>query len=355
MIDLTLANIEVEKIIIHIIYARDFKKALRQPKYADSVIVLDDDSKDIITERLKKVMGRDSHCVRMRFSTLMQDSPYSLIDKLVSASYDEFVTISKLLADSLNRCQSPYEREEAAIFVICGNADADLGKKFVCIIKADAHRGLSLLDETSEISVETIKKLILSPSNDYVKIGFFTLPKDLLEEHTSADYEVSIFDENIHKSNPNLAADYFAKSFLGLGFLETDPQLNREFFVKTTEFINSLNIDDNDKVDLRTSLYSYLKTFKTETIDIEEFANTFLPQELRDSYHQRMETANFPLYGVHKNLTYLHSELSRRKLTFTSNVQIQVPSENFDEIINIISQENDRTVISIKGKLKNDQ
>ena len=131
------------------------------------------------------------------------------------------------------------------------------------------------------------------------------------------------------------AAKYFYDTFLGLGIPTNSARLTKNFYDHTREFIQFSDLDDDQKSDLATSLYSYLKVDQTPTIDTAHFSQTYLPNDLRDAYQQHMRKRSFPATAVSKDISELTGVLKRRKITFSRDIRLIAPPDAFNELVDV--------------------
>jgi hypothetical protein len=58
------------------------------------------------------------------------------------------------------------------------------------------------------------------------------------------------------------------------------------------------------------------------------------------------------MHAVEKDITYIKNKLRQRKVTFTNNVKIIAPADNFNDLLSIEQNNNtNETVVTIKAPI----
>jgi len=113
--------------------------------------------------------------------------------------------------------------------------------------------------------------------------------------------------------------------------------MTKRFFEHTREFIKNLDVPDEQKSDLLTGLYAYLKIDQSPSIEIGTFSNQYLAPDLKDDYATFMRTHNFPMIAVSKDTSDIQAALRNRRLTFSRNIQLIAPPDAFEELVQVRS------------------
>lgn len=153
------------------------------------------------------------------------------------------------------------------------------------------------------------------------------------------------------RSETHKAAQYFYNEFMGCSILPNCKKLTLDFYNHTNEFINQSPSSENDKLGFNYALYTYLKVSQNNYVEIGDFADSFLPSDIRDDYRSFMEEKGFPQTAVLKDLSYLKNILRYRTIRFTTNVKISAPSQDFDHIVSIVDNDQEATTLKIQGKI----
>ncbi len=128
---------------------------------------------------------------------------------------------------------------------------------------------------------------------------------------------------------------YFYELFLGCAFPSDAAFMTKAFFEHTRTFIRNLDVTAEKRGDLLTSLFTYLKVDNAPTIDLNTFADSYLPKASRDSYRDYMQANKLPLTAIPKDIAEIASKLRMRKLVFSQNIRLTAPPEAFKDMIDI--------------------
>ncbi len=346
------ANLSIEKIIIHQIFKRDEKREVVEPRYNNEFTDLDASGLDELQNRIIKALGSDSYSIEMEISDFSQTSTFQSVAKLIRCSDDEFIETSKHLALKLAQSQTT-RRIPGGVVVVFKGKVGENPKNYIGIIKAEKHGGFQLTELDAKLLLEYLSNLLLTPQQKLYKISMFIEidEPDQSINRRPDEFKAYVFDHNMNKSETKDAALYFYETFLGCAISPTNKKLTKDFYLETRNFINSLNIDDETKVDLNYALYSYLKVSQSANIQVSEFAEQYLDGDHKDEYINFMQSKEFPTNAIPKDMTYLKNKLKRRKINFTSDVTITAPSENFKELVKIVESEEMTTVVKIRGRI----
>ena len=348
-----LANLNINKIIVHHVFKRNEDRAIVTPRFSNDFTDLDPVGIATLQERVTEALGNDSYCIEMTIEKDSAGSVYDLCNKMIDADDSVFKKTSKELATNLANAQST-RRIPGGILVVFSGTVGPNDSKYIGIIKAELHEGFSLLEKPRKLLIEFISNLLLTPQQKLYKIAMLILKgsNSTAEIRTPADFEVLVYDHNMTRAETRQAALYFYDQFLGCTFSPSAKKLTSDFYVYTKQFINSLPHSNETKVDLNTSLYTYLKVAQSNVVDAAEYANNYFPVEIRDDYLHHLKDKSFPLNAIPKDITYLKYKLQRRNLKFTSDVKINAPAERFSELVKIQSSDGDATNVVIKGRLE---
>lgn len=350
--DFQFANLSIEKLIIHQIFQRDESRELVEPKYNTELTILDDQGLDELQDRIIKAIGNDSHCVEMEISNFDRDSTFQNVAKLIYADDEHFIDYSKPLALKLAQSQTSRKIPGGVVVIFKGRIGRDLNN-YIGIIKAEKHGGFTITELDMRLILQYLSNLLLTPQQKLYKIAMF-IELDELEEQRNRrpdEFKVYVFDHNMNRSETKEAAIYFYDTFLGCSLSPTNKKLTRDFYIYTRDFINNLDINDEEKVDLNYALYAYLKVSQSNTIQISEFAEQFLEGDNRDNYISYMEQKEFPSISIPKDMTYIKNKLKKRRIKFTTDVTISAPSENFKDLVKILECNESSAVVEIMGRV----
>lgn len=350
-------NFVIKRIILHEIFKRDDNRQIVNPDYSSEVTTLDGPGLIALQDRIVSALGKGSHSVEMEVTELGDESAFKKMVYLLDLEEEDFIEGSQSLALDLAKAQTSRRIPGGVVVIMDGTTGAN-NHRFSLSLKAEIHSGFTKTAEGQKIILEYLSNLLLTPQQKFYKIGIFIEKylSDEIADRTPDEFSAFVYDHNIKtKDEDHKAAQYFYESYLGCRFSPTDKKLTKDFYVYTREFINNLNQPDEKKVDLYDSLYVYLKVFQGQTIEAAEFANQYLEEEFHDRYSNHMDIKGFPGHAVAKDISYLNNSLRKRKIKFTSDVQIIAPSNNFKDLVQITSSSREKTTLEILGSIKEQQ
>lgn len=315
------------------------------------ITTIDPVGKQLLQDRVSKVLGTGSGSLAMDVASKTSASCYEYAKQLIQANEKVFISTSAAIAHHHTAIHSSKSWPGGTLVIISGTTGVE-NKRCLIIIKAEQQAGFTEIEEAGKITLAYLENLILTPQSKLYKIGIFyeTVAKS---NGTVDELSAHVFDSNIKSSDDRLAAKYFYSGFLGLKIPENAVQRTRDFFEYTSEFIEKMDVDPERKIDLQQALYTYLKTDKSTTIEVAEFAEAYLGSEEADDFSFYMENKGFPDSAVTKDTKLINRKLARRKLNFTSSVKITAPADDFSELVQILESSETDTTLKIKGVLLN--
>jgi hypothetical protein len=348
-----LVNLRIERIIVHQIFKRDIVGNVQAPKCSSQFTTLDTNGIATFRDRIVSALGNDAHAIEMNVVQEGPGSTFEFCSRMISSTDDEFITLSKQVTDKLCQAQTSQNIPGGVLVIFDGLVGYE-GHKYLGIIKAEIHGGFSVQETHQQLLLRFLNDLALTPSQRLYKIAMLiqTSPPINTAPPTAADFIVLVYDHNMTKLETKQAAKYFYETFLGCTFSPTDKKLTSDFYYRTKEHIDTLSVPDEEKLDLGSALYNYLKVDQTNVVEVNGFAQQYLPTELRDPYRAFMVDKGIPDHAFSKDLTYLKNKLRRTNIKFTSQVRISAPSDHFTDLVKITGHENGRTIVSIEGSVE---
>ncbi|KEH91695.1 nucleoid-associated protein (plasmid) [Clostridium botulinum C/D str. BKT12695] len=346
-------NMNINRIILHEVFKRKEDKSIEEPLYNDNITELEDSGKFIFRERVIQAIGNDSHSVEMQIYKSNEGSTFELAKKIINCKDNDFIDYSKKIAYNLAVAQNTRRIPEGIIVIFDGTIGNN-NNEFVGVMKAEMQKGFQLSKKIEGLSLEFIENLVLTPQQKFYKIGLFTRLCSN-ESEDIKDYICYVYDNNLGRGVTSEAAQYFYDGFLGCKFKENNKFLTKQFYTDTKEFINNSNITDKEKVELNYALYTYAKVDQNQFLSIKDFSEKYLNNGLKDDYTNYMEKNKFPATNIVKDLALLESSLKNRKIKFTDNISLVVPSDKFKDSIKIEKTDEGYTNIQIKGHIVSQQ
>ena len=335
-------NLVIQRTIIHEVFKRADEPTPVQPSYGTQVIHLEADARDALQQRITAALGHASHGLEMSLRKTGTESIWAKVKQLVDApdNANTFITASQNIAASLAEAQVSRGIPGGIVVVVYGKVGHP-GIPFTCIIKAEPHAGFTRkVGDGGELMLEYLKDLILTPQAKLYKIGAFVRKSatEATVENPSGGWQAFIFDDLITTGNRQSAAKYFYDTFLGFDFPSNSAWQTKQFHTLTKDFIRTANVTDEVKSDLLGALTTYLKVDQGGTIQVNQFATTYMQAaELRDAYANYMQGKEFPAAAVPKDLSEVMSSLRDRKVTFGNNIRLTGPVEQFQNRVRMRS------------------
>lgn len=329
-------NLVIQRTIIHEVFKRTDTHTPVDPSYGTQVVQLDADARDALQQRITDALGHASHGLEMSIRKTSAESIWAKMKQIVDAANSEttFITASQSIAASLSDAQVNRTIPGGIVVVIYGLVGHP-GIPFTCVIKAEPHAGFTRkVGDTGVLMLEFLKDLILTPQAKLYKIGAFVRKSanEATAENPSGGWRAFIFDDLITAGNRQSAAQYFYDTFLGLAFPSNSAWQTKQFHTLTKEFIRSANVTEETKSDLLGALTTYLKADQGGTIQVNQFATTYMnAAELRDAYATYMQSKDFPVSAIQKDISEVKGSLRDRKITFSNNIRLTGPVEQFQD------------------------
>ena len=270
---------------------------------------------------------------------------------------DEFVEKSKAIAYKLAEAQNTRTIPGGIVLIFSCTTGLNSNPAWG-IIKAEIQEGFVKEIDSDALLLRYITDLLLTPQQRMYKLGMFIeigRSNSEVPEREPADFKNYVYDHNMTRNETQHAAYYFYRDFLGCNYSPTDKKLTSDFYNETKNFIKNSELSEDDKGELNTALFTYMKVSQEQIIHVQEFADEYLPtEELKQEYINHMESRSFPTHAIGKDLTYIRNKLKQRKVTFTSNVKIIAPADEFNQLVQIHPDiEKEQTIVTIKGLIQN--
>lgn len=346
-------NMQIKKIIVHQVFKRDEAGVIIPPFFSLSCATMNTGYSAKIKERIVKSMGNESHSIRMEIANSDDNSTYKLVEQFWTGenSENEFIDLSKKLTKLLADVQNNRRYPGGVIICVEGTVQA-INKPFFCIIKAEMQDGFSLSKEAENLNLAYINDIFMTKNEKFQKMGLFINNAVKGRKIEPKDVDCFVFDSNTDVSISKAKAEYFYKTFLGMDFRKESDILTNNFVEATKTFIKSLdNVSDVKKIELSTSLLSYVRAEGTRTLNPIDFAETnFSSAETIDKYKNYLTARSIDLESIHKNTSMLGKWLKTRSLFFSNNVKLQIPADEFEDVVEILKdEESGETIVKIKG------
>lgn len=351
------ANLRIQKIVIHEIFKRDEDGEIIPLKYNDQLTTLDRLGLQTLQIRIVNALGDNSHSIEMDVTDTSVSSTFQLGASLLSSEDADYIDFSKQITYTLAEKQTTRSIPGGIVIIFSGLTGLN-NYPFWGIIKAEVQEGFVKETSSDTLLLKYITDLLLTPQQRLYKLGIFIeigQTEVLINERLDSDFKIYVYDHNMTRNETQHAAYYFYRDFLGCNYSPTDKKLTSDFYSETKNFIKYADLDDDQRNELNTALFTYIKVSQEQVVHVESFADEFLPtEELKQDYIDYMESKSFPTHAIGKDLTFIKNKLRQRKVTFSNHVKIIAPADDFNSLLTMQpDRENNQTIVTIKGHIEN--
>jgi hypothetical protein len=356
---MNITNVEITRVIAHEV-VRASQMAERPPILSDHLVALDGHGKGLVAKRIVATVGSGSHCVDVTVSDATAGSPFNHATTMFDCNDAAFVKASQHLARALSTAQTVGTiRSGSALFVQGTCAADDRPSRFLTIIKADSDQGFFKQVQGESIDLRFVSDMLLGESQRLLKVAFFIENPECEQIPVGTapvlrqpeEFCVKVFDHMMQNSGDGNAALYFYSTFLKCTLANDASRQTRDFYNIARDVIDEMPVPQQDKVELRGDLISYLRSNRA-TLSPRTFAKEVLPEAQQDVFVTRCKTAGIT-QAISKNLELLKNRLRRRSLRFSSQVTITASPEAIRESVRIHGQSKDGwTRLEIKGEIE---
>ncbi|MGO0790903.1 nucleoid-associated protein [Herbaspirillum seropedicae] len=356
MADFEFTDMIIDRMAAHTIHVRGVGNVKVNPTCSNELIIPDADSADVLQMRLTAALGHRSHGVTMTINKTNAESFFHKTCSIMGAPDDDFLAMSKDFAVDLTEAQTSSRWPGGILIVISGKV-GNPSKPFVAAIKAETDKGFSVIESGGRITLQLVKKMLLSETQRLYKVGMLierAKAKPGADGLYSPDnYYAFLFDHLLTGNELGKAAAYFYDAFLGLNISKSDSHHTRVFYEKSIEYINGCEASDADKYAYREAVRAELRS-QTISLSLQAFADRTFPDELGKSFVRKLKDEGFPGRAIVKDTEYIKKSLRRpRNVVFTSGVLIKVPTDReFKDLVDIGEPADGHTVVKITGAVE---
>lgn len=318
-------NLSVGRVVMHEVFQRTDGNAVIRPTYGTTLEALDGTAIEQFAMRITDALATQSKSIEMK---VVKSGAGSLIDlgsQLVVAAETGFVNLSAQVADALADAQRSRAIPGGMLLVFDGTVGAR-NLPYFGVIKAEFQSGFRRSRAGSVPFTEFLDNIFLTPATRLYKLALFA--SDAIDVNRATAWRAFVFDSNITATKREGAAIYFYDGFLGCALPEDGKYETPKFFDLTREFVRQAVPDTELKRDLNDALFSFIKLDQNPTFTSQEFADTYLPLELRDSFRTFLQKKNFPVdRAVVRDVSEMANRLRRRKYRFGTDIEFSVSPE----------------------------
>ncbi|MDR2982918.1 MAG: nucleoid-associated protein [Puniceicoccales bacterium] len=349
---MNITNISISRVIAHEV-VRASGMSERPPILSDELPSLDDSGKVLIGKRLVATMALGNHSVEVTVEDASTGSPFDHATSMLDSTDNVFIEKSKHLARSLSLAQTVGQIKSGSVIFIQGNCVIDgTSSRYISIIKADSDEGLAKQVTNTGITLKLVRDMLLGESQRLFKVAFIVEdnePRTKPDIRDTGDFSIMVFDHLMQNTGDGNAAAYFYRAFLKCRLAENAARKTKQFYELAKDFVSSLAISQDKKVELRGNVIAYLQS-NQGTLEPRSFARTVLPTNQQDAFIRRCTSDGFT-QAVVKDLTLLKGKLRRQSVKFTSKVTLYASPEVFRDSVKIGKSTDGWTEIKIKGSV----
>jgi hypothetical protein len=331
-----LDNFSAQRVVLHEVFRRIEKDLIIQPEYNDELEQLEPEALDALHDRVIRAMAHKTKSVPMAITDKSADAMIRYARKIANSDDDDnFIEHSKKIALKLASKQTSKKLPGGVVVTIFGTYGVPV-RRIVCIIKAEVDSGFTRNKHGGEKKLQYLKSLMLTAQTKLYKVGMFVERENIENEDSPENgWDAYIYDDALSACNRDDAAAYFYGDFLGLGFPQTSARQTRNFHNLTKEFIQSMSVDEEEKIDLHNALVTYLKVDQSPTVGTASFADAYLSDDdVKQAYSDHMTKNGFSAMPVKKDISDIQMRLKFRKITFRSAIKITGPADEINKLVN---------------------
>lgn len=340
-----LALLKVNKVIIHEVPKHSkHGGSASGPVYSEVESQLDQELALYFQEKTISSLGsQKSFDIEVDSSS---ESPVpTLVTKHLNSSGADFVEVSKKIAEHLYTIQDGTNPAGLLAVLECTlHKERALG-----LIKLEKEEGVRLrqqrLGGRLTFDLHILRDLVLTERTRIYKLALFVLLPGKED-----DYDAAASDNQNGYGSYNEVATFFLSKFLGC-------KLRKEPVVATKHFYEAAEAFVNEKVDdpvLRSQYHGHVVSellSQSPIVSTEQFAENFLPVDLRQSFVEHLRTsevpANFP-----KDNELIDRRLKKTLYDFQSGIRVIAPNDLDDGLLKMTSLENGDTKVEIQDRLE---
>ena len=339
-----LALLQVNKVIIHEVPKHTKSGGGSGPIYSEIESPLDPELALYFQGKMISSLGSNKSfdiCI----DPLCASPVPGLLARHLGSNGVDFIEITKKIAEHLYNIQDGTNPGGLLAVLDCV---ANRARAFG-LIKLEKEEGVRLEQKLHEskrtFDLRILRDLVLTERTRVYKLALFVVPPD-----GGDDYDAAASDNQTGYGSYNEVASFFLSRFLGCK-LRKEPEIATKHFYEVAETFINENVEDPM---LRTQCHGHVVSemlSQSPTISTEQFAETYLPVDLRQRFVNHLEAkdvpANFP-----KNNELIDKRLKKTLYEFQSGIRVIAPNDLDNERIKITSLENGETRLEIQDRLE---
>ena len=353
-----LASLIVDDFVVHEVPKKASRAVLRQnPEFTNEEIILsevptefDDELVKFFHDRISATIGSTrafdiEFCPDLR-NNETQIAIQQYFDTGNATGYplcgEDIICITQKIAKSLHAVQNAKNPGGILSFFPCHN-NIQSG---IVIMKVEREDGVRIQQGTTQqgkvtFNAEHVKDLMLTSNTKLFKIVLFFEHEDRIVGVVS-DQQQGAYSKDV--------ANFFLTDFLGCQLREKAEISTRNFFDTVIGFINSQNLTDQQKLDIRTHLISEISN-NQENLSVISFAQRCIPREQYQIFMDIVRENKVSTIFI-KDCTLIESKISKVKYEFECGIKISGSEENMRQNLKVEETIDGKTRFEIIDHLK---
>jgi hypothetical protein len=333
-------NLKIGRIAIHEVFQREDDRKAVPPVYADQLEVWPEKAIIAFKARITEALSAQAKSIEMQIVQRDESSHVANARELIAVADDKFLALSRKTTDRLVGAQL-HRNIPGGILIVFDGAVGVENHAFLGTIKAETQPGFRRHpDARKKLITEFLSDVFLTPATRLYKIALFVCHDKTMKLPNG--WRAFVFDSNIALTHRESAAQYFYEAFLGCVLPEDGAYETARFFDLTKEFVGKTTLSGAIKRKMVDALFTFVQAETAKTFTANEFADKYLPLDLRDPFNNFVEARQFPTRAVVRDTSQMGSKLKRRRFRFGADIEFSTTPEAL----------NNKTVILKTGKAK---
>ncbi|WPO84227.1 nucleoid-associated protein [Chryseobacterium sp. JJR-5R] len=318
-------SLEINRIIIHRVHKKEGDAEYGIAEYSENLFSFGERELATLKRRITTAFSKTKRFFKLEIFKSDDNSFYHYSKKLKNCNSEEFLEISKNIADLLALSHSKKTIPAGLLLIVEGNINS---KHFVLVIKAELQEAFTMKESNNQKLIELVNDLFLSPAKDFYKIGFII--EDRNQSRSPNDrHSCYMYDDNFSNGKKDLA-EYFYNDFLGFTTSSNDKLITKNFKDDIFRFIESHVVSFDDKKGLKSALNTLYRENTTGVINPEDFAEDHFPENLLRLFTSEI-SSKYP-HSFTKDLTLVERSLDRQIIKLVDDLKIEGPTDSMENV-----------------------
>jgi len=353
-----LKGLSVDNLVVHDVpkkFTQKFikenpKAQLDEPVLSDVPSTVDSDLIRFFHDKISSTIGSSSAFEIELDSTLADNKTQQAIQRFFNLGETSFplpeyslIGITQDIAKSLHEVQTAVNPGGILLFIPCHNKN----RFGIAILKVEREDGVRILKGTTAqgkttFNAQHIKDLMLTKTTRLFKIVLFY--------RSNNDIIGFVCDQQQGVLKNREVANFFLTDFLGCKLKEEPHVSTKRFFEAVTMYINSGDLTDSEKIDVRTHLVSEL-TNNLISVNALDFSQRCLPGNKTQHFMEAMKKGEVP-GRFPKDIQLIKESIRKIKYELESGIRITGTEEAIKKNLTIESREDGRTRFELIDRIK---